>query len=260
MLSLLDSGFSQIELACGGDNCAPERCVNLNLSNPSEGLRNRRDLRRRVDEPVAHKHRYRRTYPIFRGQLDIAAEPTLHKFLARPAAGQRTGQITAKTFECHNGQLCLWRPSASEQRQHCPGSDPVFQARTERVVIPMLSRRNHDDPRGRSCHVCCNGGCIPKTCSEGWNMIHAETEGASVWGRQNQSGTGRDRSNRSRRKRKRNLGTATGSNVRMFFLCKPSRGIIFPPIGQSERPTCNHDIDRGRERQNIYNDHGIADR
>ena len=91
-------------------------------------------------------------------------------------------------------------------------------------------------------------------------MIHAETEGAPVWRRQNQSGAGRDRSNRSRRKRIRNLGTAAGSKVCMFFLCKPSRGIIFPPIGQNERTMSDHDINRGRERQNIYNDHGIADR
>jgi len=46
----------------------------------------------------------------------------------------------------------------------------------------------------------------------------------------------------------------------MLFLCKLRHGIILPPIGQNERPMCNHDIDRGRERQNIYNDHGIADR
>jgi hypothetical protein len=46
----------------------------------------------------------------------------------------------------------------------------------------------------------------------------------------------------------------------MLLLCKTSRGIVSPAVGQNERPLCGRDVDGCREGQNIDNDHGIADR
>ena len=187
-------------------------------------------------------------------------EPLVPEFPARAAAGQHTGQVSAKAVEGRHGQLCLWRPSTREQRQHGPGSDQVFQAWTECAVTPTLSCWNHGAPHARPRHVRRNRGRIPETRGEGGKIVRAETEGASVGRRQDQSGAGRDRPNRSGRKRIRGLGTAAAGKVRVLVLCKPGRGIIFPSKGQNERPLCNHHIHHSRERQYIHNDHGIADR
>jgi hypothetical protein len=65
---------------------------------------------------------------MFGGEPDITVETSLYQFPARPAAAPRASQIIPKALEGRNRQFCLRRSSAIEQRQHCAGSDPVFQA------------------------------------------------------------------------------------------------------------------------------------
>ena len=55
------------------------------------------------------------------------------------------------------------------------------------------------------------------------------------------------------------MGSAAGGKLRMLFPRKPCSRIVFPLIGQNGCSIGNNDIDGGRKRQNVYNDHGIAD-